>query len=81
MPVCFGRNICNAVTGTHLANLPRDFILFGVSAALSLWAVMFKSVLQSQWSAGALCGLPPRVIHRNCVRNWLKRGGDRAHCD
>lgn len=55
---CFGRNICRAVTESHLANLPKDFSLPGVNAALSLRAAMFKPVLRSQWSAGGEHGLP-----------------------
>lgn len=44
MLVCFGENICRAVTDSRLANLPRDFILLGVSAAFSLRAVMLEPI-------------------------------------
>lgn len=72
MLVCFGKDICRAVTDSHLANLPRDLILLRVSAAFPLRAVMFKPVLQSQRSARAVHGLPWWVIHGRCVRNWLR---------
>lgn len=72
MLVCFGKNICRALTDNHLANIPRDFILLGVSTAFSLRAVMFEPILQSRWSAGAARGLPPRVTRGRCVRRRLK---------
>ena len=72
MLVCFGKCISTAVTDSHLANLPRDFILLGVSTAFSLQAVMFKPILQSRRSTGAVHGLPRQVFHGRCVRNQLK---------
>lgn len=71
MLVCFGKDICRAVTDSHLANLLRDLNLLRVSAAFSLRAVMFKPILQSQRSARAVHGLPWWVIHGRCVRNCL----------
>lgn len=72
MLVCFGKNICRALTDNHLASIPRDFILLGVSTAFSLRAVMLEPILQSRWSAGAARGLPPRVTRGGCVRKRLK---------